>query len=114
MLSDRDFEIFLEDERLEELWPDGNHTDTVYGALQPLLEGTGDIAVPHVENVEDNIGLLVGDLQLSASEDELNSQWPDCLDRKPRAFRVLSAFYRMILEAATKPGCDKSRSLDHC
>jgi chromosome partitioning protein len=74
MLSDRDFEIFLEDERLEELWPDGNHTDTVYGALQLLLEGTGDIAVPHVENVEDNLGLLVGDLQLSASEDELNSQ----------------------------------------
>ena len=42
----------------------------------------------------------MGDLALSGSEDELNSQWPDSLDRKPRAFRVLSAFWRVIEHAA--------------
>ena len=86
--------MFLEEERMEELWPDDRHRNTIFGALQPLLEGTGDIADPHVEEVDANIGLLVGDLALSGSEDELNSQWPDALDRKPRAFRVLSAFWR--------------------
>lgn len=94
--------MFLDEDRMEALWPDSQHRDTVFGALQPLLEGTGDIAEPHVEPIDDNIGLLVGDLALSASEDELNSQWPDCLDRKPRAFRVLSAFWRVIERAVAQ------------
>lgn len=92
--------MFLDDERLEALWPDGPHPDSVFGALQPLLDGTGDIEPPHVEPVSDILGLLVGDLNLSAAEDELTSQWPDCLDRKPRAFRVLSAIWRLIEHAA--------------
>jgi cellulose biosynthesis protein BcsQ len=96
--------MFLDEERLEALWPDGAHPETIYGAVRPLLEGTGDIAAPHVEDVGENLGLLVGDLALSASEDELSSQWPDCLDRKPRAFRVLSAFWRVVESAAMKRG----------
>ncbi len=92
--------MFLDEERLEMLWPEGPHRETVFGAMQPLLEGTGDIATPHCEPVSEQLGLLVGDLALSASEDELNSQWPDCLDRKPRAFRVLSAFWRITRLAA--------------
>lgn len=93
--------MFLDEDRLEKLWPDGPHPGTVFGAIQPLLEGTGDVTEPRVEQIEDEIGLLVGDLALSASEDELNSQWPDCLDRKARAFRVLSAFWR-VTEAAAR------------
>jgi len=92
--------MFLDEDRVEALWSDGNHAQMVYGAVQPLLEGTGDVATPHVERVAENLGLLVGDLTLSASEDELSSQWPACLDRQPRAFRVLSAFWRVIEQAA--------------
>jgi chromosome partitioning protein len=92
--------MFVDDDRLEALWPDGSHAQTIFGAVQPLLEGTGDIAPPFVESIADNIGLLIGDLALSASEDELTGQWPDCLDRKPRAFRVLSAIWRVIEQAA--------------
>jgi len=91
--------MFLDEERLEELWPDGEHPDSIYGAIQPLLEGTGDIREPHAEDVADNIHLLVGDLQLSGVESELNAQWPKCLDREVRAFRVISSFYRVILKA---------------
>lgn len=98
--------MFLDEQRLEQLWPDGRHPKTIFGALQPLLEGTGDIAAPYVEPISDRLGLLVGDLALSASEDELNSQWPDCLDRKPRAFRVLSAFWRVIETAAKDNAAD--------
>ena len=92
--------MFVDDDRVEELWPDGSHSQTIFGAIQPLLEGTGDIQPPHIEQIAPNLGLLVGDLALSASEDELTSQWPDCLDRKPRAFRVLSALWRVIEIAA--------------
>lgn len=92
--------MFLDDERLEELWSECGARQTVYGALQPLLDGVGDVASPHVERPALNLGLVVGDLALSAAEDELSSQWPDCLDRKPRAFRVLSALWRILKMAA--------------
>ena len=92
--------MFLDDDRLEELWPDGVHDKTIFGAIQPLLEGTGDIAPSHTEKIINNLALLVGDLTLATSEDELTGQWPDCLDRKARAFRVLSAIWRVLENAA--------------
>lgn len=98
--------MYLDEPRLEELWPDGDHPCTIYGAIRPLLEGTGDVAAPHVEKIADRLTLVVGDLALALSEDELNSQWPDCLDRKPRAFRVISAFWRVIEAAARASGAD--------
>jgi len=91
---------FLDEDRLEELWPEKNHPNTVFGCVQPLLKGVGDISKPHLEPIEDTLALLVGDLALSGFEDELNSQWPLCLDRKERAFRVISAFWRIICQAA--------------
>lgn len=92
--------MFVDEDRLEHIWPDDGPALTVYDAMRPLLEGTGDIQTAHLEDVEDGIALLVGDLALSSSEDELNSQWPDCMDGKPRAFRVLSAFWRLMERAA--------------
>jgi chromosome partitioning protein len=92
--------MFVDDDRLESLWPEGDRRQTVFGAVQPLLAGTGDVAEPHLENVAVGLGLLVGDLSLSSAEDDLSSTWPDSLDRKERAFRVLSAFWRVIRRAA--------------
>ncbi|CAN5842843.1 hypothetical protein BH23ACT10_BH23ACT10_21110 [soil metagenome] len=37
---------------------------------------------------------------MSGFEDELSTQWPNSLDGKVRAFRVLSAFWRTIDAAA--------------
>lgn len=98
---------FLSEDRLEELWPPGNHPNTVFGCIQPLQEGTGDIAIPHVEDTEHTlfkgpIGLLVGDLLLSTFEDDLSDMWPKCLDGDARAFRVISAFWRIMQRAATE------------
>ena len=94
--------MFLDDEKLEPLWPENGERPTVYGALRPLLEGTGDVADPHVVEPEPGLGLVVGDLLLATAEDELSSQWPACLDRKPRAFRVLSALARILRRAAAQ------------
>lgn len=91
--------MFLDDDRLEELWEQGAG-GTIHDAMRPLLEGTGDVAEAHIEDVDGGPGLVVGDLRLSAAEDELSSQWPDCLDRKPRAFRVISALWRILYQAA--------------
>lgn len=91
---------FLDEDRLEELWPEGDHPNTVYGCVQPLLRGAGDIADPHLEYIEDQLALLVGDMSLLAFDDELSIQWPGCMDGKRYSFRVTSAFWRIMQRAA--------------
>jgi hypothetical protein len=39
--------MFLDEDRMEGFWPDGEHPKTVYGAMRPLLEGTGDVVAPN-------------------------------------------------------------------
>ncbi|MCI0681196.1 MAG: AAA family ATPase [Gemmataceae bacterium] len=97
--------MFLDEDRMETLWGPRDR-QTVYQAIEPLLEGTGDVVVPHVEVINRRLGLVVGDLSLSRAEDDLSSQWADCLDGKPRAFRVISAFWRVIETAATARNAD--------
>jgi cellulose biosynthesis protein BcsQ len=43
---------------------------------------------------------LLGDLALSEFEDDLSQNWPKCLDRDERAFRVTTAIYRAVRAAA--------------
>lgn len=101
--------MFLDEDRLVSLWPDEDHRDTVLGSVQPLLRGTGDVGKPHVEQVADRVNLVVGDLGLSRFEDALSDSWPRCLDGDERAFRVMSAFYRMIGQAGD--ACDADIAL---
>lgn len=98
--------VFLREDRLEELWPDDGHPDSIMGAVSPILRGLGDIREPHVEEIAANLGLVVGDLGLSGFEARLSSAWPDCLGRDESAFRTESAFHRTILNAAEKRDAD--------
>ena len=88
--------MFLSEDRLEQIWGETNRK-TVDGDIAPLFKGTGDIAVNphiekigewvdinqnwsqkelfHIENVENRVGLLVGDLALSNREGELSERW---------------------------------------
>jgi len=38
--------MFLDAGRLESLWSDDDHPDTLYGSIRPILRGTGDIRPP--------------------------------------------------------------------
>lgn len=91
--------MFLREERLEDLWPDNDHPHTIYGALQPILRGTGDVAKPHIEMLEPNLNLIPGDLGLSRFEDKLSDAWPRCHNRDESAFRIITAFHRLIEQA---------------
>jgi len=98
--------MFLDEERVEELWTNGDHAQTVFGAIQPLDAGLGDVREPHLEQITENLWLVPGDLVLSRFEDELSSQWPDCLDGRERAFRVISSFYRLLQMASVGQHAD--------
>ena len=98
--------MFLDEARLAHLWRNGN-TGTIDGGVAPLFEGTGDIVEsPQIEEIGEKIGLLRGDLALSRREDELSTQWPKCLDFDKRAFRVTTAFARLIARAGKQFGAD--------
>ncbi len=92
--------MFLDEERLESLWPDDEHPDTVYGAIRPILRGTGDIAEPHVERITEKLGLIPGDLGLSRFEDKLSDAWPRCQLSDESAFRTMTAFHRLVQRGA--------------
>jgi chromosome partitioning protein len=92
--------MFLDENRLENLWPDGDHPETVYGAIQPILRGTGDIATPHVEKIAENLRLIAGDLGLSRFEDKLSDAWPRCHNSDESAFRTMTAFHRLVQTGA--------------
>jgi cellulose biosynthesis protein BcsQ len=94
--------MFLNDDRLEELWPSGEHPDTIFGALRPISRGVGDVLTPHIEPITAHLGLIVGDLALSTFEDKLSDAWPCSHNRDESAFRTMSAFYRGVKAAAAK------------
>jgi len=99
--------MFLDDDRLEKVWPDDDHSLTILGAINPIIKGTGDIAEqPHIERIRDNLGLLIGDLGLSSFEDTLSTEWPKCAEGQERAFRVISAFFRLLKHASESDDAD--------
>ncbi len=91
--------MFLDEDRLSQLWEAASDA-TVMGSLLPLINRTGDIADPHVEKITEMLGLVCGNLALSRFEDLLSENWPKCLDGKEDAFRVITAFHRIIERAA--------------
>ena len=97
---------FMDEVTLEERWPDRGQHRTVFGSIEPLLTGVGDVSVAHVADISDRIALVVGDLALSGFEDELSAQWPQCLDGKARAFRVITAFWRIVNAASRSRKAD--------
>lgn len=97
---------FLNEDRIEAVMPSGGHAQTVFGAVKPLKDATGDILDPHIEIVSDRLGLILGDMALSTFEDDLSEVWPKCLGGDARAFRIMSAFWRLAQNAGEKHDAD--------
>jgi cellulose biosynthesis protein BcsQ len=101
---------FLEDEQLIELWDAGQSSRTILGLIQPLLDRLGDIKPLEPIEVDERVGLIPGDLGLSLFEDRLAETWGKCLDdnlaNATDAFRVTTAFYRIMEYAARQRGAD--------
>jgi cellulose biosynthesis protein BcsQ len=99
--------MFLDEDRLEQVWPDDSeHTESVIGAIGPTLRGTGDLATPHVESLHERLGLVIGDLGLSRLEGMLALAWPNCMSGQQPAFRQISLFYRLLLDATEQRKAD--------
>lgn len=92
--------MFLEDERLLEIWKSGG-SNTILDYLQPLIDGSGDIKTFDLEPIHSNLHFIAGNLGLTLFEDSLSENWAKCLGKDARAFRVMTAFYRIISQASS-------------
>lgn len=98
--------MFLSDRRLQEIYENENSRPTVLESIKPLNRGISDIQPVHIEEINQQVGLIAGDLELSLFEDKLSSNWGSCLNREESAFRIVSSFYRIIQEASERFSAD--------
>ncbi len=98
---------FLDEDQIERLWS-GNGTRTVWSAIEPFVDGEGVIEpVEPAITPDENLLLVPGDLSLSRFEDDLSTQWRECLDgTRLRPFLVMSAFWTVLRAAAEAHGAD--------
>lgn len=88
--------LFLDEERLEEIWPGSGHTESISESLRPILKDTGDIEKIYIEKITEKLTLIPGHLGLSEFEDIFSYAWTACRDGDKTAFRRISALYRMV------------------
>jgi len=84
--------IFLGETELADIWQSGAAGRTVASCIEPVRRGKGDVQVPHVVPIGDNLWLLPGHLDLSRFEQELAQQWPQTMSSgNERALDVTTA-----------------------
>ena len=95
---------FFDEQRIEQLW--GEEDGTVFGAVEPILRGLGDIKVPAPCEVAEDLWIVPGHLELSRFEDRLSQSWTQGYDGDEAAIRVTTAFHRMSRQAASVVSAD--------
>ncbi|MBF0108633.1 MAG: ParA family protein [Magnetococcales bacterium] len=97
---------FLDENELESLWPENGNAATIFEAIRPIKEGDGDVAEPRLVRINRGLYLIPGDLALSSFEDDLSETWARCLGGDQRAFRITSAFWRVLRTGARQCAAD--------
>jgi cellulose biosynthesis protein BcsQ len=97
---------FLPEDDQVDLFEKPKPGGTIYDCVQPIVRGVGDIQLASVFRASDKLVLIPGDLRLSRFEDRLSGSWPECLSRNEAAFRVTSAFWRIMQETADRERAD--------
>jgi chromosome partitioning protein len=99
--------ISLPDEALEQLFIPSATNQTVAHAFNPLVGGSGDIALPEAHVVRPGgVWLAAGDLALTNFEGIMPSAWTEALAGNERGFRVTSAPYRLIQQLGEQVEAD--------
>lgn len=92
--------MFLSPERLEEIY-ENNLEITILDSINPVVSGDPYQPV-HIEIVNENLGLILGNLSLSVFEDKLSDAWLKSLGGDSYSFRLTSIFNTIFKEAAKK------------
>lgn len=96
--------MFLSSERLEDIY-ENNLPVTVLDSINPVLSGDPYKPV-HIEEINDNLGLIMGNLSLSTFEDSLSDAWLKCLNGDIYSFRLTSIFNTIFKDAVDQFGAE--------
>lgn len=92
--------MFLTPERLEDVY-ENELPITILDSINPVV--SGDPYKPiHIENINDNLGLILGNLSLSIFEDKLSDAWLKSLGGDSYSFRLTSIFNTIINDAVNQ------------
>lgn len=91
---------------VEQFEADIQADQTVYGALLPVINNTGDIHYVEPTRIRERAFLLPGDIRLSAFEEILPQAWNESLAGQYRGFQISSAMYRLIQTLAADVSAD--------
>ena len=85
---------------------DGPTGNTVWSAVKPVTEGTGEPRlVAPIERYE-GLFLVPGDIRLAEFETELSSFWAECFQRRMRGFRGTAALSVVVNQLARQVNAD--------
>ena len=79
---------------------------TVWSALKPISEGTGNVKTIRPYELSSNLFLLPGDIRLSEFEMSLTSLWSECVQRRIRGFRGVTALSSLVSDIARSQDID--------
>ena len=79
---------------------------TLWSAVKPIVEATGEIKPIQALERLTNIFLLPGDVRLSEFEQELTPLWSESFQRKQKGFRGTTALSRVVNQAAKQHAID--------
>lgn len=86
---------------------DGPQGQTLWSAVKPVVEGTGDVKeIRPVEPGHPGMYVVPGDIRLSEFEADLTVFWSECLQRKPRGFRGTMALSNVVNKIASAIGAE--------
>lgn len=92
--------MFLPEERLEDIY-EKELPLTILDAINPIVSGDPFVPV-HIEEINENLSMIIGNLSLSTFEDNLSDAWLKCLNSEAYSFRITSIFKTIIDNAADR------------
>lgn len=99
--------VFLEMEAIERIWACGEPDAHVAGCVEEVRRGKGGVRPPRLEEVDDNLWLLPGHLDLSRFEQTLAEAWPKTMaSDNERALDVTTALDELSDRAADSADAD--------
>jgi cellulose biosynthesis protein BcsQ len=90
-------------------WLDKSETPngtTIWSALKPFSEGSGEIKSINANERPDGIFLIPGDIRLSKFEEDLNQIWLECFQRKVHGFKGATAISEIVNSVSKKEKID--------
>ncbi len=86
---------------------DSENGQTIWSALKPFSEGTGEIKnIKANESSIEGVFLLPGDIRLSTFEEDLSQVWIECFQRKIHGFKGAYAISEIANNIAQKENID--------